>query len=954
MNEHMREIGPLLTAYAEDALAPEGRAWVDAQLALHPELRERLAAIRSLAQQLRSSLPAAPTALSAERRMTLLAYACSPRPPRVRIRYIVAMATALVACVVVALLAPFNQTIETLRTRGVPFSHDDMAQAAAASGSDGLVAAKAPAPIRGVWEIQRRQKGIEDEVQQPLKDLAETTGDMKKSGNVTGTLGGAGFDPDNQRDQPENEENRTLSINEVELNTEQESTPGMVDLSPSTEPDARKLSKHLVVSDLPKMPLAAPDTRFPGNQASINGLSRDFQAQPSQQALDRLAEAPEPAMPSAPAATPAPTTPPPPIEDSKREKGAEQSQQAQDADQLAVGDQEHFVAAQTHPDRDDAADKERMLEFRPSENKPQELDGRHARVLEHLASMLAVQLQQRQSAGWTSRGLLALRSPVGVDDAELLDCLTQPGRDIAEGPAHAAISGLPQKLVRDQANDRPLGALLVGAAQRHGLQLVLQGGSGVLRAGCQVLDPTELGGWPVQEFRDAFATSPMLSTAQSPRLTFAFDADTASFDQARTVLARGRMPDPGAIAPEQFINAMNMGYPAASGPEAVALYAEGGPSPFATGALAGRTALVALGVVTRAPDAQERRPLHLTLAVDTSGSMGRPDGLELVKIALRQLAASLKPEDSVCLVRFADQASIALPPTPGDQGQRITAAIDALESGGVTDSTDGLALAYQLAGEQAGSGQREVLLATDGASLEGPRMRQLMARIDQAREHGIGLLVLGCGSDDRQQRVLQSIADRAHGSHSFIADADAARAFGSALLPSHLQVLAQDVKIQVAWNPSRVAYSRLIGFDQRRLADREFRQEGVDAGALAHDVQATALFEVVLAEDGTGPVGEAHLRCFDTRAGEIREQAFAMPGSILQVEDGERLHRLACAAELAEMLQQGWWSNVRCTSWERLISEIDSLPASADSRTLLAMAVQARNHIRSSTSKAHP
>ncbi len=519
---------------------------------------------------------------------------------------------------------------------------------------------------------------------------------------------------------------------------------------------------------------------------------------------------------------------------------------------------------------------------------------------------------------------------------------------LAAGPdgALAASPALDEVLTRPahlETHDLTSGQALLQLARGAGLQARLLGGVLTLDTARGQLDPTDTQGLDRARFTSAFGTVPMVATAEDARSTFALDANTASFERARSQLRSGQLPDPAAIQAEHFINAMPMDYPAARGPEAFALYAEAAPSPFALGPAdaavrapwAGRTAVVAIGAVARPAAPDERRPLHLTLALDCSGSMAQPGGLDRVRLGLEELLTHLRPVDTVAVVAFSDQARVVLPATPGGDSAPIARALAGLTPGGATNAVEGLALAYQLAAEHLEPGtENRVLFATDGGTLAGADAQVVIERVAAYRSRGISLLVVGCGGGAYQGRTLQQLADRADGQHVFLgSDADAVSAFASRLLPERLAVLAKDAKVQVTWNPQRVSHFRLIGYEQRRLAHQDFRNDAVDAGEISHDTQVTALYEVLLVDGATGPLGSAAVRYFDTRLQQVRELSCPLAGAVLQAEPGERLRLVACAAEFAAWLQRGWWSNVRPTTPARLLGELAHCPQ-AEAREL--------------------
>ncbi len=517
------------------------------------------------------------------------------------------------------------------------------------------------------------------------------------------------------------------------------------------------------------------------------------------------------------------------------------------------------------------------------------------------------------------------------------------------GGAHFALSASP--LLAEQLDqnasvrvDGTRAQALLQLVRGAGLQARLSGGALAIDRVRGALDPTDLQGLERERFRAAFGTVPMISTREDAQSTFAFSADTATYALACAQLRAGREVDPQQVQPEHFINAMPMDYPVAHGDEAFALYAEAAPSPFAAPAQGGtapdapgdaqrapwsaRTALVAIGAVARPAGPEERRPLHLTLAVDCSGSMAQEGGLARIQLVLDGLIGHLTADDRLALVAFGDQARVVLPATPGNAHARLQAAVRELSTGGATNVGEGLSLAYQLATESLDSGvESRVVLCTDGGTLAGEGAPAVAARIAAYRQRGITLLVLGCGSTAYQAGALEQLASQGGGQHVYLAsDAEARAAVAGRLLPERLAVLGRDAKVQVTWNPERVSHYRLIGYEGRRLAHRDFRNDAVAAGQLSGDAQVTALYEVLLVEGASGPLGSAAVRYYDTRKQSQRELSCALPGSVLSAQPSPRLRLLACAGEFAEWLQRGWWSNVHAASSGRILAELQRCP----------------------------
>lgn len=537
------------------------------------------------------------------------------------------------------------------------------------------------------------------------------------------------------------------------------------------------------------------------------------------------------------------------------------------------------------------------------------------------ATALRLQVDPQQS-------LAALRAPTTFEGTlELAQSLRLIGGEKIGYSLTTGVQGFLERQVKVSLRDEPAARGVLRAVRSAGLQAQFTGGVVHLDVATRPLDPSDTQGYDLPTFKTLFGTSPMQATAVDAIQTVAIDADTASYEYAKARVAVGQPVDPTTIKPEHFINAMPMDYPPAHGPEAFSLYAEAAPSPFArAGTTWGpRTALVSIGAVAKPAAADERKPLALTLAIDCSGSMAQAGGLDRIQRGLFAFVEHLRAEDRVSIVAFGDQARVILPATPGNDRVALMNALANLATGGATNAAEGLGLAYQLAAETAAVGvESRVLLATDGGTVAGAD--DLLRRVTAFKDRGITLVVVGTGATYRAG-PLQDLATKGDGQHFYVgSDADAEALFTGKLLPDRLAVLAKDAKLQVTWNPQRVSHARLIGYDQRRLAAKDFRDNTVDAGELSQDTQVTALFEVLLVDGGAGPLGTAAVRYKDMRRDQVRELACPLPGTILTSQPSERLRLLACAAATAEWLQRGWWSNVHLISPQEIAAQLARCP----------------------------
>jgi len=489
----------------------------------------------------------------------------------------------------------------------------------------------------------------------------------------------------------------------------------------------------------------------------------------------------------------------------------------------------------------------------------------------------------------------------------------------------------------------PRGQAILQIARASGLQFRPSPGRVDVIEAEQALDPLDNAGLDPEQFQDAFGTTPFQVIAETAQMTVSITADTASFDASEQRLAVGERVQPSSISAEHFINASPTDYPAPSGNDAFALYAEAGPSPFAAGPHAQHTALLSLGAVARTVSPGERRPLYVTLAIDRSGSMAGAAGIDRVRAGLAELVPHLTADDRVSIVAFADRAELVLAATPGNQTQTILAALEHIETAGGTNAIEGLSLAYQIAAEDAAPGiESRVFLATDGAALAGDGAAIILERIAAQRQRGITLLVMGCGGAHSQDATLNLLATRGDGQYVYAGSDDAARAlFRDRLLPERLSILARDAKLQVHWNPERISHARLIGFEQRRLDNDDFRNDLVDAGEIGHDTQVTALFEVIYTESGSGPLGNAVIRFRDTRVDAMQELNCPLPGSLLTNTASPRLRLQASAAQLAELLARSWWANQRMATYAGLEAYLQAQPETPFRNRLLTMSRQA-------------
>ena len=352
--------------------------------------------------------------------------------------------------------------------------------------------------------------------------------------------------------------------------------------------------------------------------------------------------------------------------------------------------------------------------------------------------------------------------------------------------------------------------------------------------------------WKVERDADGNPIPPppisgMILTEEDPLSTFSVDVDTASYAMARRDLDEGRLPAPRFVRVEEFLNAVDYDYAQPQGEAPFSVSMEAAPSPWVSG-----RHVLRIGLQGRALPQAERRPARLTFLVDASGSMADPDKLPLAQRALRDLVPNLDEEDTVSIVSYAGKTEVILAPTPASRTEEIFAAIDALSAWGRTDMGAGLELAYHMAagGYVDGAENRVIILSDGDANIGATSSEELLEKIGG----DITLSVVGFGTGDYRDTLMEQLADKGDGSYFYVDSfMEARRVFGINLAGT-IQTIARDVKIQVAFDPAAVSAYRLIGYENRALADVDFRDDEADAGEIGSGHQVTALYELILRE----------------------------------------------------------------------------------------------------------
>ena len=328
----------------------------------------------------------------------------------------------------------------------------------------------------------------------------------------------------------------------------------------------------------------------------------------------------------------------------------------------------------------------------------------------------------------------------------------------------------------------------------------------------------------------------------SPLSTFSIDVDRASYANIRRFIQDGNRPPVDAVRIEEMINYFPYEWGDVAGEHPFAVTTEVTQAPWKR-----EHRLVRIGLHAPSVDIRHLPPGNLVFLLDVSGSMNSPDKLPLLKKAFALLVDQLRPQDRVAIVVYAGAAGLVLPSTPGNQHEEILAALEQLEAGGSTAGGEGLKLAYETAREHyINGGNNRIILATDGDFNVGASSDAEMVRlIEKERESGTFLTVLGFGTGNLKDSKMEQIADHGNGNFHYVDGLLEARKVLVEEMGGTLLTLAKDVKLQIEFNPARVAGYRLIGYENRLLADEDFNDDTKDAGELGAGHTVTALYEVV-------------------------------------------------------------------------------------------------------------
>ena len=337
---------------------------------------------------------------------------------------------------------------------------------------------------------------------------------------------------------------------------------------------------------------------------------------------------------------------------------------------------------------------------------------------------------------------------------------------------------------------------------------------------------------------------------KAPYSTFSIDVDNASYSNVRRFINLGQEVPADAVRIEEMINYFKYDYPKATGEHPFSVYTETGICPWNKSHY-----LLHIGLRGKEIDKSELAPSNLVFLLDVSGSMDQPNKLPLLKSALKLLVNELRAQDHVAIVVYAGAAGVVLESTPGNQKETIMQALDNLQAGGSTAGGQGIMLAYKIAEKNfIREGNNRIILATDGDFNVGVSDNASMERlVEEKRGLGVYMTVLGFGMGNIKDDKMEIIADKGNGNYAYIDNIQEARRVLVQEFGGTLFTIAKDVKFQIEFNPAYVKSYRLVGYENRMLADEDFNDDTKDAGEMGAGHTVTALYEIV--PSGTDETG---------------------------------------------------------------------------------------------------
>lgn len=415
---------------------------------------------------------------------------------------------------------------------------------------------------------------------------------------------------------------------------------------------------------------------------------------------------------------------------------------------------------------------------------------------------------------------------------------------------------------------------------------------------------------PYDMFFQDYGVNPSIDTEDDNLSTFALDVDTGSYTIMRKYLSEGNLPPTDSVRVEEYVNYFGQGYDNPPVHQAFGISIDGAPSPFTE---TERYQMMRVGIQGYQVPEYERKDAALTFVIDVSGSMDMDNRLGLVKRSLELLVEQLHPGDTVSIVVYGTDARVILEPTPGSDKGRILEAIYSLYPEGTTNAEAGIRLGYQMAMHAYNpNGINRVILCSDGVANVGETgPEEILSEVRHYVEEGVTLATFGFGMDNYNDVLMEQLADNGDGFYAYVDDMDEARRLFIDRLTGTLQTIAMDAKVQVDFNPEVVMRYRLVGFENRAIADEQFRDNSVDAGEIGAGHSVTALYEIKLYPEAYGSIATVLMRWQDPDTRQVVEIARDFNTDELQYEfesANPYFQRSVVVAEFAEILKKSYWA----------------------------------------------
>jgi Ca-activated chloride channel family protein len=400
------------------------------------------------------------------------------------------------------------------------------------------------------------------------------------------------------------------------------------------------------------------------------------------------------------------------------------------------------------------------------------------------------------------------------------------------------------------------------------------------------------GNFPNTEKYEDYGENPFINTADEAVSTFAIDADGASYCVARHFLNFGQQPPKASVRIEEYINYFPFDYQEPTGDENIALNSEISTCPWTPDHY-----LLRLGIKGKTIPENELPNSNFVLLIDVSGSMNSNDKLGLLKIGFKQMIDEMRPTDRIAIVTYAGKVEVLLNSTFCDEKDKIKKAIDNLKASGSTAGGAGIQMAYEIAQKNfIPDGNNRIILGTDGDFNVGISTKEeLVEFIEQKRESGVYLTVLGVGTGNLNDAMMEQIANHGNGNYEYI---DNVKQIKKVFVyeKSKFYTIAKDSKVQVKFNPEKVKAYRLIGYENRMLNNEDFEDDKVDAGEIGAGQTITAIYELVLNDtEIAAPFGTFDFRYIKPRETQSRPLNHAIANEVIPISQSSENMRFAAA-----------------------------------------------------------